>query len=215
MNIASRLAVTMLLVALSTDTGTVRGRITSLWGSPLKTASIELKARNGKSFMASSDSQGNYSISNIDPGQFEITVSLGGFRVVKTTGHLSSGGDTILDVGLPVGVNDVDCKDPKNGSNFIGNEIVGSVVGGDKNPIADATVIIATSLNGQLRYNVRTAADGKFKATVADGGYYSITASAPGYSPSTINLSVRYCEHRDVRLTLARALDSRAASKAH
>jgi outer membrane receptor protein involved in Fe transport len=81
------------------ETGSIRGKVTdSKTGEPLIGASVMLK---GTTIGTSTDSKGNFEISNIKPGKYTIAVSYIGYSTTTKTVEVSA--DKTVEVNIPLG----------------------------------------------------------------------------------------------------------------
>src|SRR2546427_12962717 len=63
------------------DYGTITGSVSDTAGSPLAGASIQAKnVETGVAYKASSDRSGNYTLSQLPPGRYELTATSMGFK---------------------------------------------------------------------------------------------------------------------------------------
>ncbi len=73
------------LNAQSTDTGSIKGRVTDDKGQPLPGAVVKAKGAQGTKG-AEADSNGNYNIPFLTPGTYEVSVTMDGFDTVVQSG---------------------------------------------------------------------------------------------------------------------------------
>jgi hypothetical protein len=108
---ASRLLlITSLLLALSLTTiaqiptGSIRGTVTDPSGALISDARIEVKNRNtGAERLTRTDSDGNYNVPNLSPGEYEVKVIMTGFKLGLATVTLKVGDTITSDFSLEIG----------------------------------------------------------------------------------------------------------------
>ncbi|HEV8383463.1 MAG TPA: TonB-dependent receptor [Candidatus Acidoferrales bacterium] len=73
-------------LAAQTISGVIAVHVKDIQGKPLGAVSIEVKNPNtGRSYAASTDTEGNYRFPEIPPGDYEVTIANEGFQSVKHT----------------------------------------------------------------------------------------------------------------------------------
>ena len=95
-------AISVLMNALKSDTGTIRGTVKDPSGALLPKAQIQLQP--GGTTVAS-NSQGDYLISDVTPGIYTITVTSVGFSSYTSTATVVTGQTTAIDAVLAVSSN--------------------------------------------------------------------------------------------------------------
>lgn len=98
------IAGTVLLSAVSVlaqRTASLRGQVTDQMGAVIVGASISLTDQNGKSVAAQSDDRGNYQLSNLPPGRYDVRASQSGFATFEQGLDLQTA-STTLDIRLSV-----------------------------------------------------------------------------------------------------------------
>src|SRR5262245_25703960 len=98
----------LLLVSLSyaqSDRGTITGTITDPAGAVVASAPVEARnTETGTAYQAASSGTGNYTLSQLPAGTYELTVTLPGFkRYVRQNAIVSVAGTLRIDVALEVG----------------------------------------------------------------------------------------------------------------
>jgi hypothetical protein len=90
--------------AQSTSTGTIAGTITDATGALVNGANITLTDTSTKATRsATSNEAGRYVLVNVDPGQYELSVSKQGFSTTKTQAKVTVGSAITLNLALEVG----------------------------------------------------------------------------------------------------------------
>jgi|SRR5208282_322783 len=72
-------------------TGTIMGAVSDTSGAPLAGASITISGVNGDD-SASTDGQGHYVASGLDPGVYDVTISASGYKDFQKSNIAVSGG---------------------------------------------------------------------------------------------------------------------------
>ena len=91
-------------LAQSTATGTIAGTITDASGAVVNSATITLTDTSTKTTRtATSNEAGRYVLVNVDPGQYELSVSKQGFSTTKTQTKVTVGSAVTLNLSLEVG----------------------------------------------------------------------------------------------------------------
>ena len=146
-------------------TGEVTGEITDAQtGNPLGGANITTTPATN---LVTSDSVGKYSVSNIDPGSYTITVSKTGYD--NNTGEVTvkAGEITTADFTLLISTGSIRGKvtDAENGNDFPGVQIT----------TTPATSSILTDTNGE--YSILNVTPGSYTVTAVKSGYKTVTLS--------------------------------------
>lgn len=95
------LASTVMPIFAQTATATLSGKITDTSGAAVAKAKVSVKnvAANQVS-TAQTDAAGSYSIANLPPGDYDVSVSAGGFNTEESKVRLASGAAQVLNVNL-------------------------------------------------------------------------------------------------------------------
>jgi len=159
---------TILNFNLTSIVGTITGTVTdSLTGEPIPTANV---TANG--YSATTDTDGNYNIANMPPGNYTVTASADGYKSsTKTNITVVAGQTTTLNFTLT----------PLPTTGTISGVVKDSSTG---DPIADA-IVTANDMSAT------TNSSGAYVISDVPLGNYTVTASADGYKNSTItNIAV-------------------------
>ena len=85
-----------------TSSASLSGVITSSAGSPVPNAKVSIKNQGtGQSTDVQTDSNGKYSLQNLSPGDYEVSVTADGFSQKTATTTLSAGLEQKVDLVLP------------------------------------------------------------------------------------------------------------------
>ena len=89
-----------------TDRGTITGAITDPQGAVVPNAAIEAKnLQTGAVFKAATSSTGNYTLTQLSVGPYQLTATVPGFKQFLRTGITVSVAQTLrIDVKLEVGI---------------------------------------------------------------------------------------------------------------
>ncbi|HEU4389473.1 MAG TPA: carboxypeptidase-like regulatory domain-containing protein, partial [Blastocatellia bacterium] len=89
-----------------TTTATLSGTVRDSSGAVVHGATVTLvNSSTGRSRNTKSDDEGRYSLSNLEPGSYELRAQQEGFKtVVQSSVVLTVGGASVIDLELPVGV---------------------------------------------------------------------------------------------------------------
>ncbi len=157
---------------LNSSIATVTGVITDKnTGLPISNATVIITDKDGKSFTATTDPTGAYTINNVPKGEYSTKVTANGYNEV--TGSISVNDNTTYNAEL--------------------NRTIVTVTGviTDKTtslPISNATVII-TDKDGKS-FTATTDATGSYTINNVPTGDYSTKVSATGYNEITGSISV-------------------------
>lgn len=175
--IAIILALSMPLIAKQpAETGTIRGRVTDLFGSSVSGADIEVLAETSqKRFQTKTDGNGNYELSNVPAGQLTIRINSVGFLREERSIRLANDETVLVDFGLEAGrLTDLPVI-----------KVSGTVYGPKDVPLRDAAIEIRSAFKNSIVFVGRTDAQGRYLLEVHTPGQYIVSASKPGYVIST------------------------------
>ena len=158
-------------------TPTIRGRVLQEPdGQPIRKANVELNGRKGPAaqYSAVTDAEGQFTIEDVQPGQYRVVVEHPGFVQSNAGGHL-----TTISVQPSSGRNDLILRMQAAAV------IAGKVVDLDGDPMRDVSVL-ATKAGavgaGRNTHNFGSGATndlGEFRISDLRPGRYKITASPP------------------------------------
>jgi thermitase len=154
------------LVRSAPTAGNITGKVADTTsGLPVAGATVTDGART-----ASSDTNGQYSISGVPQGTYAVTVSASGYSTSSQTVSVTAGQTTTANFAL--------AKLPPPGS------ITGKVT-----DAADASPVPGATVSDGVRTGP-TDANGQYTITGVPQGSYTVTASVAGYSASSQGVSV-------------------------
>lgn len=92
-------------VFAQTETGRLTGRVTDEQGGALPGATVTARVAGTQAGgrTVTTDASGNYTITNLQPGTYQVAVTMTGFRKWETSIPVPVGGTVTLDAKLPVG----------------------------------------------------------------------------------------------------------------
>lgn len=144
--------------------GNLTGRVSDESGNPLLGVTIEARSYdnpNGILYRTSTDINGNYSFTGLDPDLYSVVASSPGFGTQGKTGKVVAAGTTVVDFTM--------------GSNP--GILEGTVtIEGTTTPIPNATITI---MPGNIR--ITTDANGFYRVPLVAGSY-TVTAGKTGFS---------------------------------
>jgi hypothetical protein len=154
----------------SSSPASIHGYVTDYFGQPLSEATVELLVDGAEQgFSVATDERGNYKITGMPAGTYNLVVALRGFKRETERIYLQAGESRSLNVGLEVGWN----------TDRPLMEVTG-VVRQDNGPVPDATITLANAFNRRESYAATTDRAGRFKIKVNNPGQYLLQASKPG-----------------------------------
>ena len=187
----------------SAASAVLSGRVTNLFGSQLGGVVVRVLpysvTSDGESRIetktlsleATTNNQGDYSISGMNPGVYTVSVELQGFRRFENCHVPLHPGVNTMDFGLEVGVN-IDVPLIK---------FDGLVLGPNHLPIADATVTVVSIFNRDLTEQTRTNQNGRYEIAIQTPGHYVLYASKTGFAPAAKACITTKQRHVDFRLS--------------
>lgn len=150
-------------VAVVTDVGTISGNVKNSSGQNLQSATV---ATTPAGHSATTDANGNYTITNVPVGTYSVTASKIGYQSVTQTGKTVSKNQTTT-------VNFTLTPTP-----------TGTISGNVKNS-SGVNLQGATVSTNPGDYSTTTDANGNYTIANVPAGTYSVTASKNGYNSST------------------------------
>ena len=187
----------------------VRGRITTLWGEPVKQAQVSFYKLQGDSGISpredlivavSTDNDGNYK-AVVPWGQYRVAIKGRGLDDAEVWRYyLGEGDDRVLDIGLPLGNWHIVSRMK---ASVIVKEPDGSVV-----PDATVTMIPAYSYNEPqsfVSHQRRTNAQGRYDFVSLEVGDFVVYVAKPGFLPSSTAFRLNNGEEKliDIELKVA------------
>ncbi len=152
--------------------GSITGQVTdAMTAAPVSGATVSYLS-GGVTVTATADSHGNYTLSNVPPGSYVVTVAATGYSSQSQTLTVTSNVATVGNFALA----------PQPGS--IAGQVTDSSSG---RGISGATVTFTV---GSVTTSATTDGNGNYLFSNVTEGSYSLTASAPGYVSQTASVAV-------------------------
>jgi hypothetical protein len=175
-SVAICLVLSALAAYAQTDRGTITGTVSDPAGAVVANAVIDAKAESGATFQAGSSTTGNYTLAQLPAGNYEITVTVPGFKKAVRPGVVVNVATTIrvdftLEVGATTESITIQAEAPllKTESGELSHNIdynradnlplltlgVGTALGNVRNPLQPVTLLPGASFAGEttLRIN--------------------------------------------------------------
>jgi large repetitive protein len=166
-------------VNFSTNAGIIAGHVTDAQtGSPIQGATVSY---SGGVQTATTDQNGNYQLTNIAPGTYNVTASASNHQASTQSTAVTSGNTAT--------------------ANFVLNEL-GAITGSVKNTSGTAIPNATVSYSGG---STSTDVNGNYTLNNVVAGIYNITASAATYNSSTQNATVISGKTATLNFTLSLA----------
>jgi acid phosphatase len=148
--------------------GSISGRITNASiGIPISGATISFSGGS-----TTSDSNGNYSFSNVAAGTYSLTATHTGYVRQTQSATVVSGSATILNFGLATG-----------------GKVAGTVTSSNGAAVSGASVTITGGVVNNT-VNVTTSSTGQYNSNWVPIGSYTVTVSAPGHTTQTKSANI-------------------------
>lgn len=147
------------------------GDIVDPFGFAVPNAQVELVAREGPHFRASTSREGKYVINEVPPGSYSIVVSCSGFVTQRRTIEIEEGATAQSDFGLMAGYN----------HDAIPTELKGVVRGPNNSPVIGASVTAENFFNERIKTQAKTNENGSYKFSLDFPGQYLVRVSKPGF----------------------------------
>jgi protocatechuate 3,4-dioxygenase beta subunit len=168
-----------------TRKGQLAGRVTDSNGKPVAGASIALQSQR----RATTDQEGNYTVAELTPDSYRITVSKIGFAGEEKTISIRAGIPTRQDFVLKTAGSAIRGIGRQSTAVFApatSGQVAGRVIDGQTGaPIAGVTVSIAG------RRPIATGADGNYSFTDLAPGTYQVTAKKSGFTEVQKSVTIR------------------------
>lgn len=162
------------------STGTLTGNVKDQAGANLSGATV---TTNTGGYSATTDANGNYTISNVAAGTYDVTASKSGYNSQTQSGKTVTAGQTTT-------------------VNFTITRQTGTLTGNVKDQ-AGANLSGATVTTNTGGYSATTDANGNYTITNVATGTYDVTASKTGYTSQTqTGKTVNYNQTTTVNFTL-------------
>ena len=149
--------------------GSLAGKVSDTSGNTVSGASVTFTSSDGQIYSITTDSNGNYSLANVQPGTYSGTAAKTNFGT-QTQTNLVVASNTALTVNFVL--------QPGPGA------VTGRVVDTSGNPIAGATVFFSNGSPAVVVTQATTDATGTYNIASLAAGTYNVTASATGFGSS-------------------------------
>ncbi len=148
------------------DAATLDGTVTGPGGAVVAQATIVLVDSNGADFSATTDATGAYSIGNLHPGSYSVTVTASGFATGQSNVTLSEGSTLTTTLSLALGAN-----------------MAVTVTSAAGAPVASADVEITQ--NGNYVTSADTNSSGQATLSGLSAGTFQLEVDASGFASAT------------------------------
>jgi hypothetical protein len=165
---AGQTAIANLALQPATATGTISGTVTDEGtGMPIVGASVSTQPGTA---IVTTDAQGSYTISDVSTGLYTVTASASGYLTDSTSITVTAGQTAIANLALQPATGTI--------SGTVTDEGTGMPIVGASVSTQPGTAIVTTDAQGSY--------------TISDvlPGFYTVTASASGYTEDSVNVSV-------------------------
>lgn len=204
---SSILGILLLLVGFAAfaqdELASVEGRVTTLWGTPLKNVKVSFFQLEGISGISkteilirqiTTDSEGRFRTDNLPWGQYRIDISSGYGKTEIWRYYLWRNAKRILDVGLPL-------------ENTLSDTLSQIMLSGviqqtDQDHIADATVTLTSAFAPNKTQQARTDKNGHYQFKVIQPGQYILFATKPGFLADSLAIDLGNGERAFANLVL-------------
>lgn len=185
------------------EQATVRGRVTSLSGTPVEGAEIRLYQLGTRTEGLAvterlvrelqSGTDGEFSAKGLPPGSYRVSVQL--LPILKaevSRFYLWGGAERVLDIGLP--------QIMQHGLETI--SVRGTVRDQNGDPLRDATVTLVAAYNLGENFQARTDGGGRFELATIQPGEYVVWAAKDTHRASSTILQLASGARQTVTITL-------------
>lgn len=159
--------------AQSTNTGTVAGTVTDPSGAVLPGVSVTLSQISTSSSRTTvTNDAGKYFFANVDPGQYNITLSKQGFATTKSQTEVKVGTATTLNLSLQVGTSTTTVEVQATGTEL---QTMNATVGNTLDSVAiDNLPSMGRDASTFLELQPGVSPDGSVAGAVVDQTYFSL-----------------------------------------
>ena len=162
-----------LMWAQSTNSGTIVGNVTDQSGAVVGGATVTLtQTGTGTNRSAQTNDAGRYVFVNVDPGQYNVTVTKQGFSTAKASAEVQVGLTNTINVGLQVGTTNTVVEVQGAGNDLqtmnatVGNTITSAAI--------DALPSLGRDVSTFVEMQPGVSPDGSVAGTVNDQTYFSL-----------------------------------------
>jgi hypothetical protein len=161
------------LWAQSTNTGNVAGTITDPSGAVLPGVTVTLSEISTSSTRTTvTNDAGKYFFANVDPGQYDISLSKQGFATVKSQAEVKVGTSTTLNLTLQVGTSTTTVEVQATGSEL---QVMNATIGNTLDTVAiDNLPSMGRDASTFLELEPGVSPDGSVAGAVVDQTYFSL-----------------------------------------
>jgi Carboxypeptidase regulatory-like domain len=159
--------------AQSINTGTVGGTITDPSGAVVSSAKVTLTDRATNSARTTSTNEvGHYFFANINPGEYDLTVSKPGFETTKSSSQVQVGLATTMNLTLQIGATTTTVEVETAGTEL---QMMNATVGNTINSVAmDALPSLGRDVSTFIELQPGVSPDGAVAGAENDQNYFSL-----------------------------------------
>jgi hypothetical protein len=140
------------------------------------------------------DGRGRFSIAQVPPGAYEITVRFAGFKTLTKTVLVQQHQVTELNLALQV--------DPAADSVHHGELALAVVVEDENGAVIPSASVSITQEETDATFNGRTNQEGAYRAMGLAAGNYTLTVERQGFKAHNTNVTIREHEAHTITITL-------------
>jgi len=157
------------LTLVPASPGSISGKVSDTSNNGVSGASVVFTSTDGQIYSVTTDTNGNYTLPNVQPGTYTGTATKTGFG----TGTQNS---IVVTSGAAVVVNFTLTPGP--------GAVTGRVVDTSGNPIPNASVFFSSGTPAKIVATATTDATGTYNIAAMTAGTYNVTATAAGFGTS-------------------------------
>ncbi len=172
--------ITTVNLTLNPQPGAVTGNVSS--AAAISNASVTVSDGNGVVWSTITDSNGDYTVEGLAPGNYTITVSAAGFQVQFKAAMVSSNATTVVNFTLSP---DVGFLEGSVVDSYTLQPIQGAVV----ELLLGQTLVSTVLTDGAGNYNIPNLAPGHYNVRISAASFQGAVIGAAIVSGSTTNIS--------------------------